>query len=208
MVELDAAISRSDLSGDVLELACGTGWWTERLARSARRLTCIDASSETIAVNRTRLERAGLPSPDYQVADLFGWEPTGVYDAVFFSFWLSHVPEDRFAAFWAAVARALKPGGRAVFIDSAPDQTSTARDHQMPNAKGVQERRLNDGRTFRVVKLFHDPADLACRLTALGWCATIRSTANYFIHGTARNRSVAHLERQRSRASVPRLASV
>ena len=42
VVELDAAISRSDLSGDVLELACGTGWWTERLARSARRRVVRD----------------------------------------------------------------------------------------------------------------------------------------------------------------------
>jgi len=31
----------------VLELAGGTGWWTEQLIRTADRLTVVDASSET-----------------------------------------------------------------------------------------------------------------------------------------------------------------
>jgi demethylmenaquinone methyltransferase/2-methoxy-6-polyprenyl-1,4-benzoquinol methylase len=186
VAEVGVALADANLSGDVLELACGTGWWTERLARTARHLTCIDASLETIAINRTRLGAAGLSLPTYRVADLFAWQPDATFDTVFFSFWLSHVPDGLFDRFWSAVATSLKPGGRVFFIDSAPDKTSTARDHQMPNADGVQERRLNDGRSFRVVKLFYDPADLARRLDSLGWRSDVRGTANYFIYGQAR----------------------
>jgi SAM-dependent methyltransferase len=182
---VDEALTRAALTGDVLELACGTGWWTERLARSARHLTCIDASPETLEVNRKRLGDVGLPLPRYELADLFEWAPTGRFDAVFFSFWLSHVPNDRFASFWSKVAAALRPGGRAFFIDSLPDPTSTAHDHRMPDPEGIQERRLNDGRTFRIVKLFRRPDELTHALRALGWQATIAQTPSYFVFGQA-----------------------
>jgi demethylmenaquinone methyltransferase/2-methoxy-6-polyprenyl-1,4-benzoquinol methylase len=185
VAQVDAGLAEAKLSGDVLELACGTGWWTERLARTARHLTCVDASLETIEVNRTRLSAAGLSLPSYKVADLFEWSPTGTYDAVFFSFWLSHVPDDRFASFWLKVAAALRPGGRAYLIDSLPDETSTAHDQRMPDPDGIQERRLDDGRTFRIVKLFREPADLSSSLQALGWRTAFERTANYFIYGQA-----------------------
>jgi SAM-dependent methyltransferase len=183
VAQVDAELAGAALSGDVVELACGTGWWTERLARTARRLTCIDASPEAIDINRGRLRNAGLPTPIYELADLFEWTPAAKFDAVFFSFWLSHVPNDRFKSFWSKVAAALRPGGRAFFIDSLPDQTSTARDHRMPDPGGLQERRLNDGRTFRIVKVFRQPDELTNELQALGWKPMIGRTPTYFVFG-------------------------
>jgi demethylmenaquinone methyltransferase/2-methoxy-6-polyprenyl-1,4-benzoquinol methylase len=40
------------LRGRVLELAGGTGIWTEQLARDAVELTVVDASPEMLAMNR------------------------------------------------------------------------------------------------------------------------------------------------------------
>jgi demethylmenaquinone methyltransferase/2-methoxy-6-polyprenyl-1,4-benzoquinol methylase len=185
VAQVEAALAGAALTGDVLELASGTGWWTEHLARTAGSLTCIDASPETVDINRARLASAGLPSPRYEVADLFEWTPSRQFDAVFFSFWLSHVPEARFASFWTNVAAALRPGGRAFFIDSLPDPTSTANNHRMPDRDGIQERRLNDGRTFRIVKLFRGPDELAAALQRLGWTATVGHTPSYFVYGQA-----------------------
>ena len=100
--------------GNVLELACGTGLFTRLIAPRVARLTTIDASSEVIEINRARV---GAGNVDYVQADLFAWQPTQRYDAIFFSFWLSHVPEDRFARFWDAVAAGLAPGGAVYLID-------------------------------------------------------------------------------------------
>ena len=186
ITEIETALTAADLSGEVLELACGTGWWTERLARTARSLTCIDASLETVVLNRARLAAAGLAEPNYVLEDLFAWEPDTTYDAVFFSFWLSHVPRHAFETFWSKVRRSLRPGGHVFFIDSAPDASSTAHDHRVPNADGMQERRLNDGSTFRIVKLFYEPTELMNELETLGWRATIGRTRRYFIFGSAR----------------------
>jgi SAM-dependent methyltransferase len=189
VAELEAALDRFAPRGSVLELACGTGWWTERLARRAGRLTCVDASPEVIALNRQRIVDTGLPAPAYVEADLFAWRPSAAYDVVFFSFWLSHVPPERFESFWAVVAEALAPGGRVFFIDSLAEETSTARDQRLPRSgEVVQERRLNDGRAFRVVKLFHDPEELAAKLRGLGWKANVARTATYFLHGAAGRR--------------------
>jgi demethylmenaquinone methyltransferase/2-methoxy-6-polyprenyl-1,4-benzoquinol methylase len=100
------------------------------------------------------------------------------------SFWLSHVPLARFEPFWSVVRRGLAPGGRAYVIDSALDPTSTARDHPRPDAEsGIVTRKLNDGRQFRVVKLFHEPAALNQRLAAIGFESAIEGTPRYFIHG-------------------------
>lgn len=168
----------------VLELACGTGLYTRHLAPRVGHLTAVDASPEVIAINRARVE---LPNVEYVLADLFAWTPPRTYDLVFMSFWLSHVPETRLEALWRGVHAALAPGGFAYVIDSAHDPTSTARDHPWPDADaGVVTRKLNDGREFRVVKIFHEPAALNARLAGLGFKAGIARTPRYFIHGAAR----------------------
>jgi SAM-dependent methyltransferase len=168
---------------DVLELACGTGLFTRRLAPRTGHVTALDASSEVVAINRARV---GGGNVEYIEADLFTWRPARRYDLVFFSFWLSHVPPDRFDAFWDMVKQALEPGGAAYLIDSAFDRTSTAKDHVLPGqGDAVVTRRLNDGREFRIVKLFYEPVDLSERLRRIGWNAALDCTANYFIYGSA-----------------------
>jgi len=172
-----------------LELACGTGLFTRRLAPKVARMTAVDASPEVLAINRSRVAAGEV---EYVEADVFAWKPARRYDVVFFSFWLSHVPEERFEAFWGTVAAALAPGGRAYLIDSAFDPTSTARDHARPGRDaGVVARKLNDGREFRIVKIFWEPQALASRLSALGWSTELARTANYFVYGEAVPRAPA-----------------
>jgi SAM-dependent methyltransferase len=167
---------------NVLELACGTGLFTRHLAPRAAHVTAVDASSEVLTINRARV---GGDNVEYVEADLFAWQPSRKYDVVFFSFWLSHVPPDRFDAFWVMVGRALNPGGAAYLIDSAFDRTSTAKDHVLPGQnESVVTRRLNDGREFRIVKVFYEPEPLTARLREIGWSAAVEGTASYFIHGS------------------------
>lgn len=185
IAEARGALDRFDPSGDVLELACGTGLWTQQLARLARSVTAVDSAPEMLALNRARLADAG--NVRYLQADLFAWTPDKRYDAVFFSFWLSHVPPERFTAFWALVRDALAPGGRVFFVDSLYSESSTASDHALEGQEATTlSRRLNDGREYRIVKVFHDPEKLAGQLQALGWTATVGRTPTYFYYGEAR----------------------
>lgn len=166
--------------GDVLELACGTGIWTNQLTNYADHVTAVDASPEVLALNRDRTRGVGVT---YVEADLFTWRPPRRYDVVFFSFWLSHVPPDRFPTFWAMVADSLTTGGRAVFLDNLWRPGGWPAERPMTYE---QERTdLSDGLIYRVVKRYWEASELAAALDELGWDAEVDATERFFIRGVA-----------------------
>jgi ubiquinone/menaquinone biosynthesis C-methylase UbiE len=178
-----AALEHFKPTGDVVELACGTGLWTERLLGDVTSVTAIDGSPEMLELCRTRVAD---PRVRYVQADLFAWEPERTHDACFFSFWLSHVPEERFQEFWAKVRRAVRPEGRVFFIDSLRHDLASAVDHELPEPENpVMLRRLADGRGYHIVKRFYEPQALQQRLAALGWNAQVQTTGEFFIYGQA-----------------------
>src|SRR5919197_749051 len=81
--ELEAALEAFGPSGDVLELAAGTGIWTGHLLRHADRVTAVDAVAEVLELNRARTGGAA----DYVLANIFEWEPPREFDVCFFGFW-------------------------------------------------------------------------------------------------------------------------
>lgn len=181
--EVRAALVAFRPRGRVLELACGTGIWTEQLLPFADELTAIDGSREMLAINAGRLRS---PRVRYIEADLFRWRPAaeGRFDTIFFGFWLSHVPPERFVEFWNLVDSCLAPRGRIFFVDSRYQETSTAVNHVLPDRSAtVLQRRLNDGREYRVYKIFYDRDELTLRLGALKWSFEITETRNYFLYG-------------------------
>ena len=181
--EAQNALERFDPAGDILELACGTGLWTQRLAPHAAGVTAIDGSPEMLELCRARVND---PRVSYVHADLFAWEPDRTYDVCFFGFWLSHVPEEHFETFWEKVGRVVGPEGRVFFIDSLRSRRTSAVDHKLPDrGEETMLRRLADGREYQIVKRFHEPKPLQGRLADLGWSAHIQTTPEFFIYGQA-----------------------
>ena len=184
--EIEAVRSRLAALGPVrraLELACGTGLATELLSAQAERVVAVDASPQMLSLNRARAQGGNV---DFVEADLFTWQPDEEFDLVFFSFWLSHVPPDRFAAFWSMVRRALAPGGSVFLWDSLYDPSSIPQDHRLGSPEDTTvRRRLNDGREFEIVKLFYTPENLSARLFEIGWLSDLQATPTHFLYGTA-----------------------
>lgn len=174
--------------GHVLELAAGTGIWTVELAKIASHITAVDASAEVIAINR---EKLGASPVTYVQADLFAWEPEHQYDLVFFAFWLSHVPPEKLNVFLDKVRRATKPGARIFAIDSLPDNTSSAANHESYQPDDIYHtRKLNDGREFKIVKIFYTPADLERKLAEHGFEAQVKTSGRYFWYASGVTPSV------------------
>ncbi|HEY7152131.1 MAG TPA: class I SAM-dependent methyltransferase [Solirubrobacterales bacterium] len=175
--ELLAAFDSFAPTGQVLELACGSGLWTVELLRHADAVTGVDAAPEMIAIAAARLDD---PRVDFIQADIFAWRPERRYDVVFFSFWLSHVPMELFERFWRLVADCLLPSGRAFFVDDA---------HRTPEeliegeASSTIRRRTKGGTPFRAVKVPHRPEDLERRLDELGWRIAVTQTSGPFFWG-------------------------
>ena len=177
--ELDRAVEAILSGGDVLELACGTGMWTERLLRQAASMTAVDASPEMIEIASKRV--GAHANVRFIQADLFGWLPDRRYDLVFFGFWLSHVPPVRFESFWGLVAECLAPGGRVLFVD---DAYRTSDELTEGDRATTIRRRLDDGSAFRIVKVPYTAAELERRLTQLGWSIEVHATSGPFYWGT------------------------
>jgi SAM-dependent methyltransferase len=180
--ELAEALEAFRPAGSVLELACGPGVWTGQLLRHASDVTAVDGSPEMLAIAAARLGPGQLRLVQ---ADLFGWVPDRRYDVVFFGFWLSHVPLERFASFWSLVADCLKDGGRVFFADDAyrtPDELIEG-----PSSSTIR-RRLGDGTPYRIVKVAHHPAELERRLQRLGWNIKVTATAGPFYWGAGNRR--------------------
>jgi demethylmenaquinone methyltransferase/2-methoxy-6-polyprenyl-1,4-benzoquinol methylase len=175
--ELAVALDAFRPTGSVLELACGPGTWTRQLLRHAADLTAVDASPEMLAIASAR---TGDRRVRFVSADLFHWRPDRRYDVVFFGFWLSHVPTDRFASFWSLVAECLKPDGRVFFVDDGYRAADELVDGEQ---SATIQRRLRDGTAYRIVKVPHQPRDLERQLERIGWRITVRPTSGPFFWG-------------------------
>src|SRR3954453_22100046 len=179
--ELLSAIDSFRPTGDLLELACGSGIWTDGLLRSATTVTAVDGAPEMLARAEARVGSTG--SVRFVEADLFSWEPDRRYDAVFFGFWISHVPHEKFTSFWSLVADALEPDGEVFFFD---DNHRTEAELVEGATSTIVRRRLKDGTPFSVVKVPYEPAVLEQRLRELDWDITVTGTSGPFYWGTGR----------------------
>jgi len=183
VAQAEAWLDRFAPVGDVLEIAAGTGNWTRRLIRHATRVLAVDASPETLAINA---EKVGADAPvEHVVADIFDWQPPRHFDHIFFSFWISHVPDEAIVDFMDTVAAAMKPGARVAMLDNRgadADERHVVEitDGTTDNRTGLSERLLNDGSTFTIVKVYRPPERLAELLEPHGWHVTGGSTERYF----------------------------
>jgi demethylmenaquinone methyltransferase/2-methoxy-6-polyprenyl-1,4-benzoquinol methylase len=184
MPRLVKTLDELPISGDVLEVACGTGQWTQLLAGRTRTLTALDAAPEMLRIARARMRGT---TTRFIEADIFTWEPVRQYDTVFFAFWLSHVPPVAMEAFWNLLRWALAPGGCVVFLDDSPAKAEIEEPvtgAQVPTVR----RTLADGSQHLAVKVLHDAPGLISHLNDLGWEAHIEPMDDFHFVGIARPR--------------------
>jgi demethylmenaquinone methyltransferase/2-methoxy-6-polyprenyl-1,4-benzoquinol methylase len=163
-------------SGNILEIACGTGWWSRYLARRAR-VTAIDFSPRMLNLTRERLRadslRVDLVRGDAYVLP-FRAES---FDAGFMGCWMSHVPYARIAELISGVRRVLRSGARLMAIDTGP---ITEESRRLAGTEYYNPRVLNDGsRHERVLKIDHTPETLAHALAPLGRVLQAWSTGSF-----------------------------
>ncbi len=165
----------------VLELACGTGYWTEIIAERAAQLTAIDASEEVLRVARGKHypeNRVELLAGDcYALAD-FGC----VHDLLFAGFWWSHVPLERLDAFLRNAVAAVAPGALMAFLDNRyVEGSSTPLARRDAHGNSYQQRRLEDGSTHEVLKNFPTQSELIQRVSHYGWGAHVDLLEQYWL---------------------------
>ena len=148
----------------VLEVACGTGWWTPHGARDAAHWLATDLNPETLAVARGK----ALPAcVELATVDAYTLAEVGDrrFDAAFAGCWWSHVPLQRLAGWLQTLHERLEPGARVVFLDNSFVQTgSTPLSRRDEAGNTYQNRTLDDGSVHEVLKNFPSAASATAML--------------------------------------------
>jgi len=138
----------------VLEVACGTGWWTPFGARDATSWLATDLNPETMAVARTKPMPACV---EFEAVDAFTFaEVAGRrFDAAFAGFWWSHVALEHLPRWLALLHERLDAGARVVMLDNRfVEGSSTPVSRRDGHGNTYQQRTLDDGSTHEVLKIF------------------------------------------------------
>jgi SAM-dependent methyltransferase len=152
----------------LLEIACGTGYWTGVVAAAARAVVASDAVEEVLKVAREK------PLPQERVsfvrADAFDLAAVpGDFDAAFAGFWWSHVPRARLTAFLTGLHLRLGAGKEVLFFDNRfvpGSSTPIARTDDQGDS--YQERRLSDGTRHELIKNFPSADEVRAELRRAG----------------------------------------
>ena len=155
----------------ILEVACGTGYWTQFLAPVAKSLLAVDASRETLCIAKGRVWGGEV---QFVVGDAYRLPAVPrSFEGGFAGFWFSHVPRARVAEFLAGFHEALLPGAKVVLLDNRFVRgSSTPIAKQDSDGNTYQLRQLADGSTHEVLKNF--PSEHALREAVAGAASEIR----------------------------------
>jgi ubiquinone/menaquinone biosynthesis C-methylase UbiE len=172
----------------VLEIACGTGYWTPLIAARAQSVTAVDYNEETLKIARSK--RYPKNNVTFQQGDAYAlpvWP--NLFSGCFAGFWWSHIPLSKIDGFLEALGKLLAPGSRVAFLDNRyVEGSSTPVSRRDAEGNGYQSRRLADGTTHEVLKNFPTAGQMEKRLGRYGsevrftnyqyyWVATCRIMA-------------------------------
>jgi ubiquinone/menaquinone biosynthesis C-methylase UbiE len=156
---LSAAIRDSLRGRDVLEVACGTGWWTRILSESARRIMATDLGDEVMVIAREK--KYGCPVT-FKIENAYNlsFDDDSFNGGLAFS-WFSHIPHDLIDIFLDEFHRVLARGSRVFIADNAYIQGIGGEPVEKEGDTNTYKiRALKDGGVFTIVKNYFSVEDL------------------------------------------------
>lgn len=152
---IEAGLPRWFAGHRVLEIACGTGWWTPHGARDCQHWLATDLNPETIAIARTKPLPPGRVT--FRTLDAHALHTLAplTFNAAFAGFWWSHVPRTQLGDWLESLHAQLEPGARVLMLDNRfVAGSSTAISRRDADGNSYQLRRLDDGSMHEVLKNF------------------------------------------------------
>jgi SAM-dependent methyltransferase len=183
--ELRARIPDLLTGKHVLEIAAGTGYWTDVYADLVASATATDVNVATLDVARRR--RVWPDTVRFIEADAFDLHQVeGRFDAAMVGFFWSHVRLEHLGGFLAGLADRLEPGSPAVFIDNRYVEASNSPVIRTDDAGNTYQRReLADGTSWEVLKNFSTTDKIRSALAPLATTVTIEEVQHYWIASCA-----------------------
>ena len=165
----------------VLELACGTGYWTEIMAAGASQVTAIDLNDEVLQIAGTKRYPPGRVQ--LMAGDCYALPVADRgHNLLFAGFWWSHVPLARLDSFLESARSCVAPGAMLAFLDNRyVAGSSTALSRRDAEGNSYQARRLDDGSSHEVLKNFPAEGELIMCASRRGWGANVDLLEHYWL---------------------------
>ena len=150
----------------VLEIACGTGYWTEQISKTATSILATDINKAVIDVAKTRNINSNVT---FEVVDMNLLNTGNKYEGFFGGFIWSHILLQDMDKLLGKLNNQIVPKGDIVFIDSKQvegtnhDKKRITRVDEYGNT--FQRRNLENGATYEVLKNFPTQAFLFDKLS-------------------------------------------
>ena len=144
----------------VLEVACGTAYWTQFVAETAEWVCALDASPPMLALAREKKFPPG--KVEFRAGDAYALgEVPGHFDAGLANFWFSHVPKARREEFLCGFHRRLGAGAAVFMADNLFVPGLGGEQVIHPGCEDTFKRRvLADGSKHEVLKNYFDADQL------------------------------------------------
>ncbi len=163
---------------DVLEIACGTGYWTER-AKTAASILGTDQSAEVLEIAQEK----NLPNARFMQEDAYSLSKvSGKFTAGFAGFWWSHIPRAKIKSFLDVFHSKLEHGATVVFIDNHYVEGSNHPITRTDDGGNTyQTRKLPDGSEHEVLKNFPSDQEFKDILKGIATDINIKRLSYYWI---------------------------
>jgi ubiquinone/menaquinone biosynthesis C-methylase UbiE len=137
----------------VLEIACGTGFWTEKIAKTATSILATDINETVIDVARKK--DFSEKQVSFELADIYNFPIQDKFESLFGGFIWSHILLQDLDKFLSTINSLVSPGATVVFMDNNYVEGSNHIITKMDEfGNSFQTRKLEDQTTHLVLKNF------------------------------------------------------
>lgn len=148
----------------VLEIACGTGYWTQAISQAAKSITATDFNEEVLQIAHAKKYGCKV---SFQKADAYNLSfPQNNFTTGLAAAWWSHLRKSEIKNFLSQFHRQFSSGALMVFMDNRfvpGSNTSISRMDDEGNT--YQLRKLENGNEYEVLKNFPDEKEAKRILT-------------------------------------------
>lgn len=142
----------------VIELACGTGYWTKYLIGSATKILATDISQEMLEIATARIRDKSI---QFLISDAYSLPMSKpLFTGAMSNFWFSHIPKTKIKKFLTTLHQGLAKNSLVVFVDNVYNKEMGGELTAKKNGNSYKIRKLTNGKTYIILKNYYSKEKL------------------------------------------------
>jgi len=180
LAEIRTYLSNQFIGKEIIEIACGTGYWTEVISKQAKTIKGIDINKEVLEIAKKKIYRN--ENTYFDCIDYKDLNEVKQYEGFFGGFIWSHVLIEELEPFLKKLTSLLKINSELIFIDNIyVEGSSTPISRVDKNGNSYQKRKLKTGKEYEVIKNFPNKKELEEAISRFGKSIELIELEYYWI---------------------------